>query len=67
MSYDLYCILPSAPCRSVLMLGKELGIEFNRKSLKLLEPEQEQLKPEFRQVRPLPCVLVLLTVPSYHR
>lgn len=45
MSFDLYYVPMSAPCRSVLAVGKELGIEFNLKVLNLWE--KEQLKPEF--------------------
>ena len=48
MSFDLYYVPPSAPCRSVLLVGKELGIEFNLKVVNLME--KEQLKPEFLAV-----------------
>ena len=48
MSFDLYYVPPSAPCRSVLFVGKELDINFNLKLLNLME--KEQLKPEFLAV-----------------
>ena len=48
MSFDLYYVPRSAPCRSVLLVGKELGIEFNLKLVNLTE--KEQLKPEFLAV-----------------
>lgn len=38
----------SAPCRSIIMLAKELGIELNLKHLDL--SNGEQLKPEFLAV-----------------
>ncbi|XP_068157671.1 glutathione S-transferase D2-like [Drosophila tropicalis] len=47
---DLYYLPGSAPCRSVLMVGKALGIEFNKKFLNTLEGEQ--LKPEFLKINP---------------
>ena len=48
MSLDLYYIPASAPCRSVLAVGKELNLEFNLKLVNLME--KEQLKPEYLAV-----------------
>lgn len=56
MSFDLYYIPASAPCRSVLAVGKELNIDFNLKVVNLME--KEQLKPEFVAVR-VPIVPLL--------
>lgn len=44
----LYYLPPSPPCRSVLLLGKMLDIEFDLRAINVLEAEQ--LKPEFVQV-----------------
>lgn len=49
MSIDLYYLPPSPPCRSVMMLGKQLGINFNLKAVNVLKGEQ--LKPSFKKVR----------------
>lgn len=48
MTATLYYYPLSAPCRSVLILGKMLGIEFDLKSVNPLE--KEQLKREFVEV-----------------
>ncbi|EDW67853.2 glutathione S-transferase 1-1 [Drosophila virilis] len=40
----------SAPCRSVIMTAKALGVELNKKFLNILEGEQ--LKPEFVKLNP---------------
>lgn len=48
MSYDLYVTPPSAPCRAVLMLLKELGIKVNIKDLDLWRGEH--MTPEFLKV-----------------
>ncbi|XP_067618362.1 glutathione S-transferase 1-1-like [Eurosta solidaginis] len=47
---DFYYLLESAPCRSILMLAKELGIELNRKLLVL--QKNEHLTPEFLKINP---------------
>ncbi|XP_068157669.1 glutathione S-transferase D2-like [Drosophila tropicalis] len=47
---DFYYLPGSAPCRSVIMLGKALGLEFNKKIVNTLEGEQ--LKPEFVKLNP---------------
>jgi len=54
MSLDLYYIPASAPCRSVLAVGKELNLEFNLKLVNLME--KEQLKPEYLAINPQHCV-----------
>lgn len=45
MNPTLYYLPPSPPCRSVLLLGKMLGIEFNLKAVNIME--MEHLKPDF--------------------
>lgn len=47
---DFYYLSGSAPCRSVIMLAKALGVELNKKQLNLMEGEH--LKPEFVQINP---------------
>lgn len=47
---DFYYLSASAPCRSVIMLAKALGVELNKKTLNLMEGEH--LKPEFVQINP---------------
>ncbi|XP_061400690.1 glutathione S-transferase 4-like [Musca vetustissima] len=47
---DFYYLPLSAPCRSVLMTAKALGIELNKKTLNLFEGEH--LKPEFLKINP---------------
>ncbi|XP_030371437.1 glutathione S-transferase 1-1-like [Scaptodrosophila lebanonensis] len=47
---DFYYMPGSAPCRSVIMTAKALGIELNKKLLKTMEGEQ--LKPEFIKINP---------------
>lgn len=41
----LYYLPPSAPCRSVLLLGKMINLEFDLRIVNVLEGEH--LKPEF--------------------
>lgn len=48
MTATLYYYPLSPPCRSVLILGKMLGIEFELKSVNPLE--KEQLKRDFVEV-----------------
>ncbi|GAB0096826.1 uncharacterized protein DMENIID0001_123940 [Sergentomyia squamirostris] len=45
MTIDFYYVLGSAPCRSVLLCAKSLGIELNLKETNLMAGEH--LKPEF--------------------
>ncbi|XP_061392579.1 LOW QUALITY PROTEIN: glutathione S-transferase 2-like [Musca vetustissima] len=47
---DFYYLPLSAPCRSVIMTAKALGIELNKKLLNLFEGEH--LKPEFLKINP---------------
>ncbi|KAI4460154.1 glutathione s transferase d10 isoform a-related [Holotrichia oblita] len=42
---DFYYFPPSPPCRSVLLLARTLGIEFNLKLVNILEGEQ--MSPEY--------------------
>ncbi|XP_059612479.1 glutathione S-transferase 1-like isoform X2 [Phlebotomus argentipes] len=54
MTIDFYYTLGSAPCRSILLLGKALGIEFNMKELNLMTGEH--LQPEFVKINYQHCV-----------
>ncbi|XP_067618355.1 glutathione S-transferase D7 [Eurosta solidaginis] len=54
MAPTLYYIPLSPPCRSVLLLAKMLGIEFELKTINILAGEQ--LKPEFLEINPQHCV-----------
>lgn len=47
---DLYYLPGSAPCRSVLMTAKAVGVELNLKRLDL--SSGEQMKPEFLKINP---------------
>ncbi|XP_073817740.1 glutathione S-transferase 4 [Musca autumnalis] len=47
---DFYYLPLSAPCRSVLMTAKALGLELNKKLLNLFEGEH--MKPEFLKINP---------------
>ncbi|SPP80478.1 glutathione S-transferase 1-1-like [Drosophila guanche] len=47
---DLYYHPGSAPCRSVIMTAKALGLELNLKQLNI--PAGDQLKPEFVKLNP---------------
>ncbi|KAH8388420.1 hypothetical protein KR093_005984, partial [Drosophila rubida] len=47
---DFYYLAGSAPCRSVIMTAKALGVELNKKVLNLMEGEH--LKPEFVKINP---------------
>lgn len=70
----LYYLPPSPPCRSILLLAKMLGLDFELKIVNILEGEQ--LKPDFVAMNPQHCLptmndqgLVLwerwVTVPSH--
>lgn len=48
MTIDFYYVPGSAPCRSVQMTAKAVGVELNLKLINLLAGEQ--LKPEFIKV-----------------
>lgn len=45
MGKDLYYMIGSAPCTSVMMTAEALGVKLNLKPIDL--PKQEHLKPEF--------------------
>lgn len=45
----LYYFPPSPPCRAVLLLGRMIGLDFDLKSVSVLEGEQ--LKPDYVQVK----------------
>lgn len=45
---NLYYLPPSPPCRAVLLLGRILDIDFNLKTVNILE--KEHLKKEFLEV-----------------
>lgn len=47
---DFYYLPGSAPCRSVLMTAKAVGVELNLKKLNLMAGEH--LKPEFVKINP---------------
>jgi Glutathione S-transferase, N-terminal domain len=50
MTPTLYYLPPSPPCRSVLLVGRMLGIDFDLKTVNVLDGEQ--LKLEFTQINP---------------
>lgn len=50
MPIDLYYHEVSAPCRSVIMTAKMVGVELNLKKLDLMAGEQ--MKPEFVKINP---------------
>ncbi|XP_055679031.1 glutathione S-transferase 1-like [Lutzomyia longipalpis] len=54
MTIDFYYTDISAPCRSILLLGKALGIEFNLKEMDLMAGDH--LKPEFVKINYQHCV-----------
>jgi hypothetical protein len=45
MPLDLYYMIASTPCRSVMLLAKTLGLELNLKDVDVLK--KEHLEPEF--------------------
>ncbi|EDV49390.1 glutathione S-transferase 1-1 [Drosophila erecta] len=47
---DFYYMLYSAPCRSILMTARALGLELNKKQVDL--DAGEHLKPEFVRINP---------------
>lgn len=49
MPIDLYYVPGSAPCRSVQMAAKAVGVELNLKLTNLMAGDH--LKPEFLKVR----------------
>ncbi|KAK7580184.1 hypothetical protein V9T40_000813 [Parthenolecanium corni] len=57
-SFDLYFTSGSAPCRSILLTGKLLGLTFNLKWVNLVEGEQK--KPEIKQLNPQHTIPILV-------
>jgi len=55
---DLYHMPLSAPCRSITLVAKHLGIDLNLKHLDLMAGEQ--MKPEFVALNPQHCVPTLV-------
>ncbi|XP_042243367.1 glutathione S-transferase 1-like [Homarus americanus] len=58
MTLDFYYMAPSAPCRSVMLTAKAVGVELNLKELDLMAGEQ--MKPEFIAINPQHCVPTLV-------
>ncbi|XP_037786119.1 glutathione S-transferase 1-1-like isoform X2 [Penaeus monodon] len=58
MPIDLYYMPLSAPCRSVMLTAKAVGIELNLKLLNL--PAGEHMKPEFVAINPQHCIPTLV-------
>ena len=54
MPIDLYYMVESPPCRTVLMVANRLNIELNLKTLDL--SKGEHLNPEFVELNPFHCV-----------
>lgn len=54
---DLYYLNLSAPCRSVVMTAKMLGVDLNLKVVNLMAGEQ--MKPEFLKMNPQHTVPLL--------
>lgn len=58
---NLYYLDVSPPCRSVLILGRILGLEFNLKTVNI--QNHDQLKKEFLNLNPchtLPTLEVII-------
>jgi hypothetical protein len=60
MTIDLYYVPGSAPCRSVLLAAKAIGVDLNLKLTNLMAGEH--LKPEFLKVNFFSFYLPLLYV-----
>lgn len=58
MPIDLYYMPLSAPCRSVMLTAKAVGVELNLKLLNL--PAGEHMKPEFVAINPQHCIPTLV-------
>nr|CCQ19301.1 GST-delta [Macrobrachium rosenbergii] len=54
MPIDFYYMDLSAPCRSVMLTAKAVGLDLNMKMLNLMAGEQ--MKPEFVAINPQHCV-----------
>ncbi|XP_029039557.1 glutathione S-transferase 1-like isoform X1 [Osmia bicornis bicornis] len=50
MPIDFYYFPPSAPCRSVLLLAKAIGVHLNLKTINVLKGDH--MKPEFLKINP---------------
>ena len=61
MGVDLYYMPMSAPCRSVLLLAKSIGLELNPKVVDLMAGETRT--PEFIKVRTLPITMAIFIFP----
>ncbi|KAL7637600.1 UNVERIFIED_CONTAM: hypothetical protein RMT77_012329 [Armadillidium vulgare] len=55
---DLYYMDLSAPCRSVMLIAKALGVKLKKKYLDLLM--KEQLSPKFIAINPQHCIPTLV-------
>ncbi|CAO1421673.1 unnamed protein product [Diamesa hyperborea] len=64
MTPKLYYLPPSPPCRSVLLLGRILGIEFNLKELNIMEGDH--LKQDFLQLNPTHTIPTLERMLEYY-
>nr|AEV23875.1 glutathione S transferase class theta variant 7 [Periplaneta americana] len=54
MTIDLYYAPASPPCRIVMLLGKDLGLNFNLKSISVRD--KENMTPEFLKINPQHCI-----------
>ncbi|CAD7085290.1 unnamed protein product [Hermetia illucens] len=54
MNPVLYYTPASPPCRTILLLGKMLDIQFELKAVNVLE--NEHMKPDFVQINPQHCI-----------
>nr|CAD7587476.1 unnamed protein product [Timema genevievae] len=57
MTIDLYYQPHSAPCRSIMLLAKAIGVELNLKKTSILDGDH--LKPEFLKLNPQHCIPTL--------
>lgn len=58
MPLDFYWMPASAPCRSVRLTAKAVGVELNLKEIDLMAGEQ--MKPEFVALNPQHCIPTLV-------
>lgn len=58
MAIDLYYMVESPPCRTVLMVANRLNIELNLKTVDL--SKGEHLSPQFVRLNPCHCVPTLV-------
>ncbi|BES94429.1 glutathione S-transferase [Nesidiocoris tenuis] len=58
MTIDFYYSLPSAPCRSVLLAAKAIGLDLNLKLMDLMKGEH--MTPEFIKINPQHCIPTLI-------